>query len=215
LASNRPHVAIRTGTAVAVAAVGIVLTGCSIDADYFTVPDFKKPQLTFTRPDWNFAAKDDYRDRPVEATDLVGPDGRCPGDAVAAPIVAEPPQAAPIATRALYFTAGPQADRPEPIPQTLGTPPPTTGVPIVRGVALGMTECEVVHTIGVSDHLEVSANERGQRAVMITYLRGERPGIYRFVGGRLVSIERTPAPPTPPKPDKKTAKKPSKKPSSS
>ena len=42
--------------------------------------------------------------------------------------------------------------------------------------------------------------------VTLTYLSGERPGIYRFAGGRLASMERVAEPPQPKKPAK-TAKK--------
>jgi hypothetical protein len=38
-------------------------------------------------------------------------------------------------------------------------------------------------------------------------LQGERSGIYRFVAGRLVSIERTAEPPAPPKAKPKKAMK--------
>jgi hypothetical protein len=77
------------------------------------------------------------------------------------------------------------------------------------GVSLSMTECEVVGRLGVPENVEVSANERGQRAVSLTYIRNARPGIYRFVGGRLTVIDRAPEPPAPPKPVKvkKTPKK--------
>jgi hypothetical protein len=62
--------------------------------------------------------------------------------------------------------------------------------------------------IGYTDRVELSANERGQRSVTLTYLQGVRPGIYHFTGGRLVSIERSAEPPAPPRPEKKNAKKP-------
>lgn len=81
------------------------------------------------------------------------------------------------------------------------------------GVSLGMAECDVVGRLGVPENVEISANERGQRAASLTYIRNERPGIYRFVAGRLTVIERAPEPPAPPKPVKvkKVAKKPVKK----
>jgi hypothetical protein len=45
--------------------------------------------------------------------------------------------------------------------------------------------------------------------VVLSYLRGSAAGVYRFVGGRLVSIERAPGPPpAPAKSQKSTAKKP-------
>jgi len=72
-----------------------------------------------------------------------------------------------------------------------------------------MTECQVVQVAGYTDRVEIGANERGQRAVTLTYLSGDRPGIYRFVGGRLASMERVAEPMQAKKPQKqtKTAKK--------
>jgi hypothetical protein len=61
--------------------------------------------------------------------------------------------------------------------------------------ALGMTECEVVRRVGQPQRVEVGNDERTERTVVITYLQGVRPGIYRFRAGRLVSIERAPEPP--------------------
>lgn len=87
-----------------------------------------------------------------------------------------------------------------------------------RGVSLTMTECEVVGRLGVPENVEITANERGLRAVSLTYIRNDRPGIYRFVAGRLTVIERAPEPPAPPKPvrvkkaPKKAAKKPGRPP---
>jgi hypothetical protein len=49
---------------------------------------------------------------------------------------------------------------------------------------------------------------RGERETTLTYLSGNRPGIYRFRGGRLISMERVaePAQPTKPQRAAKTAK---------
>ena len=69
-----------------------------------------------------------------------------------------------------------------------------------------MTECQVVSVAGYTDRVEISANERGERLVTLTYLSGDRPGIYRFRNGRLVSMERVAEPPQPKKPQTKTAK---------
>ena len=71
-----------------------------------------------------------------------------------------------------------------------------------------MSECEVVRAIGYTGQMEISTTERGERSVVLTYLQGERPGIYRFVSGRLKSIERAPEPPAPPAAPKKPGKKP-------
>jgi hypothetical protein len=58
-----------------------------------------------------------------------------------------------------------------------------------------MTECEIVRAVGAPQNVQIGANERGDRAVTIEYRTGDRPGIYRFVDGRLVSIERVGEPP--------------------
>jgi hypothetical protein len=78
----------------------------------------------------------------------------------------------------------------EPDPNGEPSAPPAQG-----GISLQMTECEVVRRAGVPERVELGANERGERAVVLTYSRGLRPGIYRFAAGRLVSIERGPEPP--------------------
>jgi len=165
-----------------------------------------------------FYKKDTVSFAPVTATDLVGPDGRCAFEAApmmsgGAPVPqpaadAPPPAASPINPRsnqALYFTAGPESGRVASAPPG-ALPPEVRGGP--RGISLAMTECQVVGIAGYTDRVEVSANERGERTVTLTYLSGDRPGIYRFRGGRLVSMERVAEPPQPKKPQRatKTAK---------
>src|SRR6202051_3859692 len=77
------------------------------------------------------------------------------------------------------------------------------------GIALEMTECEVVGRAGAPENIEVGTADRGERAVTLTYTSGPRPGIYRFAAGRLYAIERAQEPPPePPKPKKPPAKKP-------
>jgi hypothetical protein len=149
----------------------------------------------------------------VTAADLVGPDGRCAFDpaptyAPAAPdAIAQTPAADPINPRsnqALYFTAGPESGAAAGAP---ALPPQVRSGP--SGIALQMTECEVVRVAGNTDRVEIGGNERGQRNVTLTYMSGPRPGIYRFVGGRLASMERVDVPVQAKKPQKptKTAKK--------
>jgi hypothetical protein len=78
------------------------------------------------------------------------------------------------------------------------------------GIALQMTECEVVRRAGAPENTELGTTDRGERSVTLTYTGGPRPGIYRFAGGRLYAIERgqEPPPPDPPKAKKPPAKKP-------
>jgi hypothetical protein len=77
------------------------------------------------------------------------------------------------------------------------------------GIALQMTECDVVRRAGAPEQLQVGADERGDRSAVMTYTQGPRPGIYRFNAGRLTSIERGPdAPPSRAAPKAKSSKRP-------
>ena len=78
---------------------------------------------------------------------------------------------------------------------------------IPTAVALDMTECDVVKRAGQPGQVNFGTNERGERTVVLTYLGGARPGIYRFASGRLTSIERAPEPPAPPKPQRRAPPK--------
>ena len=62
------------------------------------------------------------------------------------------------------------------------------------GIALGMTECEVVRRAGLPDNVNIGAGEKGERKVVLTYLSGTWPGIYTFDAGRLKVIDRAPVP---------------------
>ena len=65
------------------------------------------------------------------------------------------------------------------------------------GIALGMTECDLVRVAGPTDQVAISADATGDRVAVLTYPAGERAGIYRFSSGLLVSIERVPEPEKP------------------
>jgi hypothetical protein len=67
-------------------------------------------------------------------------------------------------------------------------------VMVSGGIALQMTECDVVRRAGAPEQLQIGA-DGGERSVVITYVRGPRPGIYRFTAGRLTSIDRVPEAP--------------------
>lgn len=136
-----------------------------------------------------------------------------PGAAPAEPVAAAPANDPinPGSNRALYFTAGPQAG-PVTGSQPGAVPPEVRNGP--RGISLAMSECQVVSIAGHTDRVEIGTNARGERTVTLTYLTGDRPGIYHFRAGRLMSMERVAEPPAPPKPKKpvKTAKVVKKKP---
>ena len=77
---------------------------------------------------------------------------------------------------------------------------------IGTGIALEMSECDVVQRAGAPANIQIGANPRGDRTAVLTY-GGDRAGIYRFVSGRLVSIERVGEP----EPEKPAKRKPAKK----
>jgi hypothetical protein len=174
-------------------ALALTLAACSLDSGLFSKSD-SKTDATFAL---NQAPKGENRHRVVTANDLIDANGHCSGEA------------GPAAPQALNFTAGPQTwpATPNPSPgAATGTAPP-----VRTGVALGMTECEVVRALGHTDRIEISTNERGLRSVTLTYLTGERQGIYRFESGQLDSLERVdeaPAAPKAAKPKKAVKKQP-------
>lgn len=145
---------------------------------------FRAPDAAAFNQRLSVSAVKERQLKPVTNEDLVDQEGRCAFAAAAAP--AEP--------GALQTDAAP-------------------GVPLVpQGVALEMTECEVVKRIGPAERTEIGSNG-SDRTSTLTYIQGARPGIYHFVGGRLSSIERAPEPPAPAKPVRaKPAPKPAAKP---
>jgi hypothetical protein len=138
----------------------------------------KMDQLS--RPDWltYSGGKNEFELRAVTAADLVNADGQCPMATEA------PPQAPPGS-----------ADAAQP------------GM-VSGGIALQMTECDVVRRAGSPEQVQVGAEPNGDRSVVMTYTRGPRPGIYRFAAGRLASVERAPeAPGAKASPKAKSSKK--------
>ena len=80
-----------------------------------------------------------------------------------------------------------------------------------QGVAIGMSECDVVQRLGQPNSVNLGQNPNGLRGAVLTYSAGPRPGVYRFEGGKLTEMDRVEQPPmqaeqkAPPK--KKVAKK--------
>jgi len=66
-----------------------------------------------------------------------------------------------------------------------GTPEALAGA---RSVGLEVSECQVVRSLGPPQSAQVGA-ENGVRTSVLTYRSGDRPGVYRFSGGRLKVIE--------------------------
>ena len=202
-------------------AVAVALAGCSNKAQVFQDSNeggwFSKPIDLLAKPDWASNAtvkvKDLDNGGPVGPADLVSADGRCapPVMAQAAPV----PAAAPPANATVGTMAGDLGSEQTPAggamrPDLANVDP--NAPPVLGGIALGMTECETVNRAGTPGNVAISAGDRGQRRVMLTYLSGPWPGIYHFADGRLKEIDRAPTPPEPPKaPPKKKAGKAKKK----
>ncbi len=120
-------------------------------------------------PNFNEFQKREQALGPIGPKDLVDASGRCPS--------AAPTQAPDVAG------GGQSGDGPGAAAQLSGHP-----------VVLKMTECELVGAAGAPQDIQIGANDRGDRAVTLEYKAGEHAGIYRFVSGRLVSIERVDEP---------------------
>ncbi len=126
----------------------------------------------FATPDW--AKGNQARaqtKRAITQNDLINPDGSC-------------------AFAATTDGVAPPSDAGEAL--TGQGPLPT----VQGGVALGMTECEILQRTGAPDNFNISA-EGTERVTTLTVMRGSWPGLYRFRGGRLVTIERVEVPAAP------------------
>jgi hypothetical protein len=157
-----------------------VLASCSgPDLSQVSLP--KVDTSILVTPNFNEFQKREQALGPIGPHDLVDASGRCPGAASAqAPDVAG---------------GGQSGEGPAAAAQLSGHP-----------IVLKMTECELVGAAGAPQDILIGANERGDRAVKLEYKAGAHAGIYHFVSGRLVSIERGDEPQV--APNKPPAKKP-------
>lgn len=152
----------RRSVVVALLATAPLLAGCG--AADFSLKDaewFNRPTRMFNSRSLTLETPPLSDDRPVSAADLITAEGYCAGMA---------PGDANALTDATA-TAG-------------AAPVPATG-----GIGIGRTECDVARVAGQPDNVSIG-NEAGGRVTVLTYVRGPRPGIYRFTAGRLVSMER-------------------------
>ena len=157
-------------------AVAVALCGCgSTDFDTSAAWFAKPLNIYSSRGGYTYAQLDEAkRDRPVTPNDLVDANGACPRFAMPAP--APPaPGGAEASTAATAETPG-----------VLGA-----------GVAIGMSECEVVAHLGAPNAVNISRTPGGERAAALTFNSGPRPGVYRFAGGRLNEMDRVEGLPPP------------------
>jgi hypothetical protein len=158
------------------------------------VPDFNQfqtPKLdigAMIPPDPNQFARKQRMLQPTTPADLVDGSGICAGGA-------------PVAPASTDAAAGAQGSAATPETQAPAQPTPP------RGIALEMTECEVVRIAGQPAEVQISTDARGDRAVTMIYPQPDKP-TYRFVAGRLKTVERGAEPP----PEQPVKKQPARKP---
>jgi hypothetical protein len=153
------------------------LGACSMpDMDSFRTPD----SATLFRP-LSVTGFKEKQLPPVTANEMVDAGGRCAGGG-------------PMAS-----ASGSEASTEQPS----GSPDAGT---LPGGIALAMTECDVVRHAGTPERVEIGADEHNERTATLTYINGQRPGIYHFTAGRLKSMERAPEPAVAAKPERKRTK---------
>ena len=149
-------------------ALAAALCGCS---DFDTSGSwFVKPlRLYGSNLGYTYTQFDDAKmDRPITANDLIDANGACPRYVVPSP----PPAAG----------AAPAAG-------------PTDAASLLgAGIAIGMSECDIVARLGQPTAVNVGKGPGGDRAVALTFNSGPRPGVYRFAGGRLTEMDRVEVP---------------------
>ena len=156
----------RRGAAVAaMVALAATLGACSADLSLNNLTLTPKPDALPKNSNPSTQAWGRSSSGTVTTADLVGPQGQCPTP--------------PLAPSQHVTSAGPA--QAEPL--------------LPGGISLEMTECDVVNRAGRVEKMELGVNARGERSLVLTYLSGPWPGVYRFASGRLVSVERAPATP--------------------
>ena len=121
---------------------------------------------------------------PVSPEDLVNPDGTCAAAAPQTP--GQSAAAQPPADRAVGSVAGDLSGAPMPAGASGGE------VPYLGGVALGMSECQVVRRAGMPGNVAITMAENNERKTVLTYAGGQWPGIYTFMSGRLKVVDALP-----------------------
>jgi hypothetical protein len=184
------QVRISIGCMFGATAVAVALSGCA-NVDENKDSWFAKPfQFVSRNGGYQFSELQETKDhsKAISAGDLVDSNGACPAPlasaAQAAPAVAPAPAAAP--------------------GNPAGAPPAADANTLLGGgVALGMSECEIVNRAGAPNSVQLGNNPNGDRTAVLTFNAGPRPGIYHFERGALTEIDGVPAPPAPPKVAKK------------
>ncbi|HTZ02150.1 MAG TPA: hypothetical protein VMC05_07430 [Xanthobacteraceae bacterium] len=162
------------------------LAGCA-DVDFDTQQAWfrKKLDLSGRQGGYTFSELQESRlqQRPITANDLVNANGSCP-----------PPAAAP----ALPPAPGQAAVPPTPV---------DTAALLGGGIALGMSECDVVFRAGAPSSVQIGRLPNGDRSAVLTFDTGPRAGTYRFERGALKELDALPMAAAPPPAVKKKSAK--------
>jgi hypothetical protein len=75
------------------------------------------------------------------------------------------------------------------------------------GVALGMSECDVVFRAGQPNSVQIDKLPNGDRSAVLTFDSGPRAGIYHFESGALREMDSVPMAAAPPQVAKKKSAK--------
>jgi hypothetical protein len=169
-------------------AIAVALGGCA-NVDYENKDAwFAKPfQFASRNSGYTFSELQESKARahPITANDLVAANGGCAPPA---------PQPAPAAAAANQPGGAPAAT--------------DTSALLGGGVALGMSECDVVFRAGAPSAVQIGKNPNGDRTAVLTFNAGPRPGIYHFEAGALMDIEAVPGAPAAPAATQTAKKKP-------
>jgi len=181
----------RHSAVLAVLTTAVALCGCGNSNFDTSGAWFSKPVDLFgSRGGYSYSNLNDTAklERPITANDLIGANGACP----VPPAPAAPPTPPQNAGANPDGNAALSAD----VANLIG-----------GGVAIGMSECEVMGRLGRPTALNFGNNPSGVRSVILTYDTGSRPGVYRFQAGRLTEMDRAQVAPPPEPAKKKIAKK--------
>jgi hypothetical protein len=167
-----------------VAALAASLGGCAdLDLDKGGQVWFQKPLDVAGRNAGGYTfselAETKQRQKTITPNDLVNANGTCPTPAAPPPA----PQA----------SAQPGNAAPAPAPAT------NTDSLLGGGVALGMSECDIVFRAGAPSSVQIGARPNGDRTAVLTFDSGPRAGVYRFDRGTLIEMNRVAQTAPPPK----------------
>ena len=162
------------------------LAGCA-DVDFSTQQAWFAKKLDFggQKGGYTFSELQETRQqqRPITANDLVNANGSCP-----------PP-------------AAPQPAPPAPGQASAPPAPVDTAALLGGGVALGMSECDIVFRAGQPSAVQIGKLPNGDRTAVLTFDSGPRAGTYRFERGALKELDALPVAAAPPPVAKKKSAK--------